>query len=99
MRTTIDIDDPVLQDLKRLQQREKKSLGRIVSDLLAVALADMDRIAEPAVAFEWLSQPMGARVDLTDRDAVFDAMDEPPARQENDMTRAGKSTQQKGDAS
>ena len=34
MRTTIDIDDPILVDLRRLQQREGKSLGRLVSDLL-----------------------------------------------------------------
>ncbi|KAB2867691.1 MAG: antitoxin, partial [Burkholderiaceae bacterium] len=38
MRTTIDIDDPILKDLKRLQRREGKSLGRLVSDLLAQAL-------------------------------------------------------------
>ena len=40
MRTTIDIDDPILKDLKRLQKREGKSLGRLVSDLLAQALAN-----------------------------------------------------------
>ena len=27
MRTTIDIDDPILKDLKRLQKREGKSLA------------------------------------------------------------------------
>lgn len=75
MRTTIDIDDPVLKDLKRLQRREGKSLGRLVSDLLAQALAaSRHRAAEPP-PFTWTSRPMGARVDLADRDAVLDAMD------------------------
>ena len=40
MRTTLDIDDPVLRELKRRQAREGKSLGRLVSDLLARALEE-----------------------------------------------------------
>ena len=32
MRTTLDIDDPVLQELKKFQTKEGKSLGRLVSD-------------------------------------------------------------------
>ena len=77
MRTTIDIDDPVLQDLKRLQKREGKSMGRLVSDLLVVALAQT-RDGEPAPsAFEWVSRDMGARLDLADRDALHDAMEDP----------------------
>lgn len=76
MRTTIDIDDPVLRDLKRLQRREGVTLGRLVSDLLAAALADTrNRAAEPP-PFAWTSRKMGARVDLADRDALLDAMDE-----------------------
>jgi hypothetical protein len=80
MRTTIDIDDPILRDLKRLQQREGKSLGRLVSDLLAQSLA-AQRLAPPAPAsFRWASQPMGARVDLRDKDAVRDALDDESSR-------------------
>jgi hypothetical protein len=77
MRTTIDIDDPILKDLKRLQRREGKSLGRLVSDLLARSLASArstDSAAAPA--FEWHSQPMKAKVDLSDKQALLDAMDE-----------------------
>ena len=77
MRTTIDIDDPILKDLKRLQRREGKSLGRLVSDLLARALAEERRGAPPpAPEFRWISRPMGARVDLSDKDALLDAMDD-----------------------
>jgi hypothetical protein len=77
MRTTIDIDDPILKDLKRLQRREGKSLGRLVSDLLAQALAAQQRSAQPAApVFKWIARPMRARVDLNDKHALFDAMDD-----------------------
>lgn len=39
MRSTIDSDDPVLKEVERLQRREGRSLGRLVSDLLAQSLA------------------------------------------------------------
>jgi hypothetical protein len=77
MRTTIDIDDPILRDLKRLQQREGKSLGRLVSDLLAQSLA-LQRAGPAALKpFQWTSQPMGARIDLRDKDALLDTLDLP----------------------
>jgi hypothetical protein len=75
MRTTVDIDDPVLKQLKRLSRDEGKSLGRVISDLLGRALAQ--RPKEKTSAFNWRSRDMGALVDLGDRDAVLDAMDEP----------------------
>lgn len=75
MRTTIDIDDPILKDLKRLQLREGKSLGRLVSDLLAQSLASAPRGDTVVPTLKWVSRPMRARVDLADRDAVLDAMD------------------------
>lgn len=52
-------------------------LGRLVSELLARQLAERGRRPAPAPRFAWTSRPMGARVDLSDRDAVLDAMDEP----------------------
>ena len=76
MRTTIDIDDPVLQDLKRLQRLEGKSMGRLVSDLLVVALAQTRNGKPDAPTFDWTSRAMGARVNLADRDALHDAMDD-----------------------
>lgn len=75
MRTTIDIDDPILKDLKRLQRREGKSLGRLVSDLLAQALDESQVKAAPASQFRWSSRQMDARVNLSDIDALHDAMD------------------------
>lgn len=77
MRTTIDIDDPVLKDLKRLQQREGKSLGRLVSDLLAQSLATAaSKRDATAPVFAWCSKDMQAKVELSDKNALLDAMDE-----------------------
>ena len=77
MRTTIDIDDPILKDLKRLQRREGKSLGRLVSDLLAQSLANQGAAESSARPdFNWIARPMNARLDLADKHALLDAMDE-----------------------
>jgi hypothetical protein len=77
MRTTIDIDDPILAELKRLQKKEGKSLGRLVSDLLAAAMGQARSGKKRRSRLLWKSKPMGARVDLADRDALLDAMDGP----------------------
>ena len=74
-RTTLDIDTPLLKDLKRLQRSEKKPLGRLVSDLLAQALAVRRHARRPAPAFGWVSQDMTSKVDVADRDALYDVLD------------------------
>lgn len=74
-RTTLNIDASVLRELKRLKAREGKSLGELVSELLAVALARREDDAEPQ-AFRWRTQRMCARVDLEDEDALYAALDE-----------------------
>ncbi|MBU3724846.1 MAG: antitoxin [Burkholderiaceae bacterium] len=79
MRTTLDIDDPILKDLKELQAQEGKSLGRLASDLLAQAISEKRKahtlVSEPA--FHWHAQSMTPRLDLADKDALLDAMDDP----------------------
>ena len=67
-RTTLDIDPTVLAELKRRQRREGKSLGRLVSELLADGL-DRDTPAPPQ-PFDWRARRMSARVDLEDAEAV-----------------------------
>lgn len=75
MRTTLNLEKPILDGLKALQKREGKSLGQIASRLLADALA---RLAdEETPEFTWNSAAMGAKVDLSDKDAVYAAMDSP----------------------
>jgi len=76
-RTTLDIDAPILRDLKRLQKRERKSLGRLVSDLLAQALGPRAARGPERRDFSWVSRPMGARVDLADKEAVRAVLDRP----------------------
>jgi hypothetical protein len=77
MRTTIDIADPVLEEVRRLQQEEEgKSLGALVSELLAEGLAaHRRRGTKKPPAFRWLSKSMGARIDLTDKEAVWEVLD------------------------
>jgi hypothetical protein len=78
MRTTVDIDDPVLRDLKKLQKREGKSLGRLISDLLAQAIGERKSAKTPARPPQWISKAMGARIDLADREALYAAMEPKP---------------------
>ena len=75
-RTTLNIDAPVLRDLKRLQKKARKSLGRLVSELLAEALGRLRKERPHASPrLEWATRPMRARVDLTDKEALRAAME------------------------
>lgn len=74
MRTTLDLEKPVLDGLKSLQKQEKLPLGKIASRLLADALAQK-RQAEPKPPFQWVSAEMGAKVDLSDKDALYRELD------------------------
>ncbi len=74
MRTTIDLDPVVLATLKQRQQRDGKSLSVLVSELLSRALADESTGA--AIEISWPSAPMGARIDIDDKDALWAVLDE-----------------------
>ncbi|HTU99231.1 MAG TPA: hypothetical protein VMF13_01735 [Luteitalea sp.] len=73
MRITLDIDDATLRELRTIHLRESRSLDGLVSELLADALARR-RHAAPRVAPTWVSRPMGALVDLSDKAAVREAL-------------------------
>lgn len=73
-RTTIDLDAAVLRELKRRKRRGGQSLGQLASELLASALQAESAPARARLA--WRSAPMGARVDLNDKEAVRRALDE-----------------------
>lgn len=75
MRTTVDIDDPILREVKAIHEKEGRSMGAVVSELLADALARRRRASRPRPAFRWTSRPMKALVDLSDKDAVYAALD------------------------
>jgi hypothetical protein len=67
-RTTIDLDAVVLRRLKERSRREGKTMGQLASGLLSGALRDDAK--HGARTLEWTSQPMQARVDLDDKEAV-----------------------------
>lgn len=72
----MDIDTPVLKDLKRIQRKEGKSLGRLISDMLAQSLGERKSVKAPAKPAQWISKAMGARIDLADPEALFSAMEQ-----------------------
>jgi len=76
-RTTIDIDDPILKEIKAIQKREGLSMGKIVSQLLAEALVKQKTSAK-APGFNWISRPMRSLVDLADKDEVYRILDRDP---------------------
>jgi len=73
-RTTIDLDASVLRELKRRQRRENKTLGELASELLACALA-AERTEEPMPPLRWTSKPLGLKVELEDKEALWRALD------------------------
>lgn len=72
-RTTLDLDPPILDELKRLQVLEGKPLGRLVSDLLAEALPRHASRGVPELA--WSTSPGHLLVDPLDKDALQAVLD------------------------
>lgn len=70
----MDIDTPILRELKELQEAEGKSLSRLVSDLLSEALGRRRR-GEAAQELEWRSRDLRALVDVGDKEALHAALD------------------------
>ncbi len=74
-RTTVDIDASILRELKRRQERERKTLGQLVSELLAKAIASEEG-ATAAPQFSWVTKDLQPRIDLEDKDALWSALDD-----------------------
>jgi hypothetical protein len=70
----VDIDDPVLREVRAIQEKEGRSMGAIVSELLAEALARrwQSRGKPP---FRWTSRPMKGLIDFADKEAVHANLD------------------------
>lgn len=75
MRTTVDIDDPILKEVKKLKTTERISLGQLISDLLATALQERKPSGQKRKPLRWISKGMGARIDLDDKEALYAAME------------------------
>ena len=59
MRTTLDIDDDVLEAARELAKAEHKTMGEVISDLARRALTSpaYSGLAEPAAPFDASSWP------------------------------------------
>ena len=76
-RTTIDLDGRVLRELKLRKQGSGRSIGQIASELLAGALRDGGSALAPGQSgVTWRSAPMGARVDIEDKEALRRALED-----------------------
>ena len=76
-RTTIDIDDTILKEIKAIQKKEGRSMGKIVSQLLAEALIEQKNSVKTP-RFKWISRQMRSLVDLSDKDEVYRVLDRDP---------------------
>jgi hypothetical protein len=74
MRTTLDIDDPILKEVRTLHEKEGRSMGAVVSELLAEALSRR-RASGARPSFRWTSRDMKALVDIADKEAVYAVLD------------------------
>jgi hypothetical protein len=73
-RTTLDLDSSVLEQLRRRARAERKSMGQLASERLAVGLRE-EEPGQPA-PLSWPTRRMGkSRVDLHDKDALWRLLD------------------------
>ncbi|HLS24331.1 MAG TPA: CopG family transcriptional regulator [Beutenbergiaceae bacterium] len=74
MRTTLNLPDALLRAAKEQAAKEGKTLTRLMEEALRT------RLSEPEPASIDVSLPTGALgemlVDITDRDALWEALDE-----------------------
>ena len=77
MRTTIDIVDPVLAEVRREKERAGKTLGEVVSELLAEGLAARARQDQAAhrQKLRWVAKDLRCRIDLRDKEALWALLD------------------------
>jgi hypothetical protein len=74
-RTTLDLDASVLMQLRRRARAERKSMGQLASERLAVSLGSEREVESPP--FHWPSSHMGRpKVDLDDKEALGRLLDE-----------------------
>jgi hypothetical protein len=72
----VDIEAPLLKELREIQRREGVTLGSLVSRLLADALSHRPKRPR-SPAFSWTARPMGALVELADKEAIYAILDRP----------------------
>ncbi|MFZ1149859.1 MAG: ribbon-helix-helix protein, CopG family [Xanthobacteraceae bacterium] len=73
MKTTLNIDDKVMADLKREAARQGRTMSELVESALRLSLRSR-RKRQKVVALPTF-QSGGALVDIADRDALYQAME------------------------
>lgn len=79
MRTTLDLDLPILKELKAFSKSNSFSLGKAATALLAEALSAHKVKAKKKAPpkFKWHSQNMGpAKIDISDKEALYKILDQ-----------------------
>ncbi|MBM4395161.1 MAG: CopG family transcriptional regulator [Deltaproteobacteria bacterium] len=75
-RTTVAIEDRLMEQIRLRAARERRSVASVVNDVLRAGLGRASRAASaPSPAWR-VFRSGGPLVDLTDRDAVWSAMEE-----------------------
>jgi macrodomain Ter protein organizer (MatP/YcbG family) len=77
MRTTLDLEKPILEALKKRGKREGMTLSKLASQLLAEAMANDQSGKSKLKSLKWVSSPMGARVDISDKEVLYRLLDQP----------------------
>lgn len=73
-RTTLDLDSSVLAQLRRRARAERKSMGQLASERLAVSLDDEKPFEGQPL--QWPTLYMGKpKLDLRDKDALWRELD------------------------
>ena len=73
-RTTVDIETPILEEIKRFQKKDGRTLSRIISQLLAEALVNK-KAKTTLPTIKWTSRPMKALINLSDKDTLYRILD------------------------
>lgn len=74
-RTTLEIDDTVLGELRTRSERAHKSMGRVVTEILATAFAEGEAGSEPKTKFVWHTQDMKMLIDIDDKEELYRVLD------------------------
>ena len=74
-RTTLSLDPPLLKKLKSISHEEDVTLRRLVEELLLRGLEARRKNTRKAPVWAWKTHPMGAKIDLTDKEALYAILD------------------------
>lgn len=78
MRTTVTIDDHLLEEVKLLAVRQGRTMGSVLEDAVRLLLERSETSGRRAVHVRVFEGQLGLQpgVDLEDRDALYDLLDE-----------------------